>query len=190
MARVFDPKKPHGLISGDVHGRVFEQDGVHFNADGQEWTPADSPVGVDNAEAAMRARIEADVKKKAERDRADLEAKIRAEVEAEVRAKVTAELAATKPADPAPAPATSAAAPATTAVDEQLGQQMDGGDAALATLGLSTKVISALEGSKITTVGALVACTEDQLVALPNFGPAALQAVKSALRKAGKRLAG
>jgi hypothetical protein len=78
-------------------------------------------------------------------------------------------------------------------VDDQVAQQMDEpvaevASAALESLGLPSKIENALRGAKIETVEALVACTEDQLIALPNIGVAACKAIKAALKKAGKKL--
>jgi DNA-directed RNA polymerase alpha subunit len=161
-----DRSKPYADIRGDVHGRVFEQNGVCFNADGEEWTPADSTIDVDDAEAALRARIEADVRRK---------------IGAEQKAKAKAEAPA-KPASPQPNPITGG--------DPQLEAQLGGAPATpLETLGLSSKVESALRGAQVDSVEALVACTEDQLLALPNVGAKAVADVKKALKAAKKKLA-
>lgn len=36
--KTFDPKKDHGTVMGEAEGRVYEQDGTFFCADGSEWT--------------------------------------------------------------------------------------------------------------------------------------------------------
>lgn len=59
----------------------------------------------------------------------------------------------------------------------------------LETLGLSAKVMAALRGSEITTVEHLEKCTDEQLIALPNIGPAAVKLIKAGLKAAGKKLA-
>lgn len=93
-----DRTKPFATIHGDVHGRIYEQDGEHFNADGKPWTPDQSPVGAENEEAAMRARIEKDVRSKVEKEskegHAKLEKELRAKIEAETREKLEAEIRA------------------------------------------------------------------------------------------------
>lgn len=58
----------------------------------------------------------------------------------------------------------------------------------LETLGLSSKVESALRGSEIDSVDALCRCTEAQILAMPNIGDAAVKAIKKALKTAGKTL--
>lgn len=89
-----DRTRPFANIHGDVHGRIYEQDGKHFNAEGELWTPDQSPVGVENEEAATRARIEADVKKKHDADAKKHEAKMREEIEAKLRTELEAEIRA------------------------------------------------------------------------------------------------
>jgi hypothetical protein len=37
MAAVLDRTRPFGTVSGDLLGRAFEQDSLHFNADGSLW---------------------------------------------------------------------------------------------------------------------------------------------------------
>lgn len=37
MARKLDRSRDFGSIQGDSQGRVYEQDGVFFSADGTEW---------------------------------------------------------------------------------------------------------------------------------------------------------
>jgi len=118
-------------------------------------------VGVEDAEGALRARIEKEVRAKVERE-------LRAKIEAEVNG---------KPA-------------AAGKVDDQLGQQLaDGDPTGIETLGLTSKIEAALRGNGINSVEALVACTEEQLVALPSIGAVTLGHVKQALKAAGKRLA-
>lgn len=166
--RTLDRNKPYGEVKGDVHGRCFEQGGAFFDAEGNEWGPEDSPVGVENAEAALRARIEKETRAKVEREmRTRIEAEVRAELEGKGRAGAGAAKA-----------------------DDQLGQQLaDGDPTALETLGLNSKIEAALRGNGITSVEALVACTEDQLVALPSIGATTLARIKQALKAAGRKLA-
>lgn len=193
--KTLDTSKPYGTIHGDVHGRCFEQDGVHFNSDGAAWTPDQSPVGVDNAEAALRARIEKDVRAKVEAEmRAKVEGEVRAKVEAEAKAKADADAAARAKAaaDTGSTSSSSTSTASTTsagAAEDQVSQQLNESGTPLETLGLSAKGISALRGAKIESVEALAACTETQLIALPNIGPAAVKVIKQALKNAGKKLA-
>ncbi len=40
-----DRKKPYGTVHGDPLGRLFEQDGVFYDANGEEWkAPEPTPV--------------------------------------------------------------------------------------------------------------------------------------------------
>jgi DNA-directed RNA polymerase alpha subunit len=183
--KTLDRTKDFGTIMGDVHGRLYEQGGTFFKPDGTEWTPADSPVEANNAEAAMRARLEADVAKKSEaaaaKLRAEVEAETRAKIEAEFRENAEAELRAKIEAEIREKIAAEASANG--------GGSTDTGTA-LEVLGLTSKVEGALRGAKIETVEALAACTEQQLLDLPNVGDVAVAAIKKALKGAGKKLAG
>lgn len=68
------------------------------------------------------------------------------------------------------------------------GEGGGGGDSPnLQSLGLPTKVENALTGAGILNVDALTRATEEELVALPNVGAAAIKQIKTALKKAGNR---
>ncbi|HYE38988.1 MAG TPA: DNA-directed RNA polymerase subunit alpha C-terminal domain-containing protein, partial [Ramlibacter sp.] len=174
------------------HGRCFEQDGKFFNADGEEWDPSQSPVEADNAEAALRARIEADAQKKiaaaaqAAKDaeaetRARIEAEMRAAVEAEMREKIEAEVRAKLEAE-----AQARAAAGGTGGSEGQNQ----GPMPLESLGLTARAESALKGAGFDTVEKLCTATAEQLLALPSVGETTVTAIKKALKAAGKALAG
>jgi DNA-directed RNA polymerase alpha subunit len=134
----------------------------------------------------MRARLEADVAKKSEsaaaKLRAEVEAETRAKIEAEVRENAEAELRAKIEAEIREKIAAEASANG--------GGGTEATGTALEALGLTSKVEGALRGAKIETVEALAACTEQQLLDLPNVGDVAVAAIKKALKGAGKKLAG
>lgn len=69
------------------------------------------------------------------------------------------------------------------------GSDEGGETTALETLGLSSKVESALRGAEINTVEALTRCTEAQLIELPNIGAATVKAIKKSLKAAHLELA-
>lgn len=107
--------------------------------------------------------------------------------------------------DAPPARDTRTTTSADPAILEQIQKQAEGGAAGsteivvgaqtetlteLDTLGLAKKFESALRGAEIDSVEALCRCTEEQLVALPNIGDAAVKAIKKALKAAQKKLAG
>lgn len=58
----------------------------------------------------------------------------------------------------------------------------------IAELGLSERVLNFLDREGIITVGALEACTAEELLSIPNFGQKCLDEVKACLAKVGRRL--
>lgn len=69
MSNKLDKSKPYGTISGDTEGRVFEQDGRFFLADGKPWR---DPKKKETAEE--KAAREAAEKEEADRLAAEEEA--------------------------------------------------------------------------------------------------------------------
>jgi hypothetical protein len=43
MGATLDRSRPFGTVSGDHLGRAFEQDSLHFNADGSLWVEPAPP---------------------------------------------------------------------------------------------------------------------------------------------------
>lgn len=52
--KTLDKQKPYATIHGDTEGRVYEQDGATFDAEGKEWQPPASPATPEPDEAKKK----------------------------------------------------------------------------------------------------------------------------------------